>query len=98
MKFKVGEICEARSHNERFEGWREVEIVAYAGNYPTFDTHKGDYLIQIDDGRIMASTESHLRKKFNPPKDQWQAADKDFMNDLAGLLPVRDNEIIEEKS
>jgi hypothetical protein len=89
MKFKVGEICEVRSANGRYLGWREVEIVQHLQIGDTYicdsgkrvpfmnkDKNNGPFYV-LDTGRW--TFESQLRKKFLPPKDQWDVAEDDFI-------------------
>jgi hypothetical protein len=97
MKFKVGEICEARSARGRYLGWREVEIVQHLqigdtyirpnGERATFmnrDKHYNGPFYLLDDG--FWTFESQLRKKFLPPKDQWDVAEDDFIISLKQQL------------
>jgi hypothetical protein len=81
MKFKVGEICEGCSVVGRWVGWVDVEIVGHYSpeQYPNFVNSlklPGPFYV-IAGGTF--SSEEKLRKKFFPPKDQWDVAEDDFI-------------------
>lgn len=99
MKFKVNEVCEARSRIGRFEGWRDAEIIGNEGPYISTLGIACQYLIQVQGiPKTTKATEDQLRKKFNPPADQWQVADEDFLDDMKGLLPIRDDEKVARRT
>lgn len=90
MKFKVGEIVEVRSIVGRYEGWQEDEIIEVIPLGKKTSVGIGHY--RFSDRKL--ANEADVRRKHNPPADQWQVADQDFMDDLKGQLPMRDDEMV----
>ncbi len=64
MKYKVGEICEARSMRGVWEGYRECEIKEVGPSLPTRAGTLRDYYCEITgDPKLYGVDESYLRKK-----------------------------------
>lgn len=92
MKFKVGEIVEVRSVVGRYEGWEEDEIIqVYPMGLKMSNSTPGHYRFT---DRTLANEADVRRKKPHQSADQWQVADEDFLDDLKGLLPIREDEMV----
>lgn len=92
-KFKVGEICEAETEGR----WVECEIISCSikdkfGKPADYGIKAPSVPSAVNDNCMHCIQEYRLRKKFHPPKDQWEKAEDDFIRDFMGQLPASEKD------